>query len=912
MNSENKLFLLDAMALIYRGYFAFIKNPRITSKGEDVSAIFGFLNTLLEIQKKHNPTHIAVAFDLSGSTFRHDIYPPYKANRDETPEPIRFSIPIIKDLLKSFNIPILEMKGFEADDIIGTIAKEASIKFFKTFMVTPDKDYAQLVDDNTFMLKPARGGKEEEVLNKNDILEQWNIKDIHQVIDILGLAGDSVDNIPGVPGIGPKTAQKLILQYGSIENIINNVHELKGKQKENIEEHKENALLSKKLATINCNVPVKFELNQLVQGKIDTKKLKEILISLEFRTFVKRIFNEDEISNNHNISNVDNNQIYNNISNVDHDYEIISTNDECKILAKHLLKHEQVAIDLETTSLNIQSASIVGMSFCFVKHKAFYIPISQDYDKAKITLGIFKDLFSNQNISKIGQNIKFDYSILKKYGFPLEGKLLDTMIAHYLLDPSLRHNMDYMAKSELNYQPIPITELIGDKKSDQKNINDISLEKIAEYAAEDADITYQLWDIFKKKLKNKNLETVFYDIEIPLIPVLSEMENNGIKLNKKLLLEYSTILEEKINFLQDSIFKQSGMPFNINSPKQLGEVLFDVLKIIDNPKKTKTGQYQTGEEVLSELVDKHQIVNDIQNYRQLVKLKTTYVDALPNEICEKTNRIHTTFSQTITTTGRLSSSNPNLQNIPIKTEEGREIRKSFLPKDRFLLLACDYSQIELRVMAELSNDTNLFNAFKQGIDVHEDTASKIFNVEHSEVTREMRNKAKMTNFGIIYGISAFGLSKRLGIARAEAAFIIDEYKKSYPGIEDYLLETIEFAKKNEFVETITGRRRYIRDINAKNKMVRSGAERNAINAPIQGTAADMIKIAMIKIHDLLKSNNLKTKMLLQVHDELVFDLCPEEQDWIIPKIEKLMQNSISMNVPIVVQSGIGKNWLEAH
>ena len=911
-NENNKLFLLDAMALIYRAYFAFIKNPRITSKGQDVSAIFGFLNTLLEIQKKHNPSHIAVAFDLSGSTFRHDIYPEYKANRDETPEAIRFSIPIIKDLLKSFNIPILEMKGFEADDIIGTVAKKASIESFRTFMVTPDKDYAQLVDDNTFMLKPARGGKEEELLNKNDILEQWQINDIHQVIDILGLAGDSVDNIPGIPGIGPKTAQKLIFQYGSIENLIFNVNELKGKQKENVENHKENALLSKKLATIDCNVPIKFELKELVQGKIDNKKLKEILISLEFRTFLKRIFDEDALSVNDNFSNIENEKTYNNISNIDHDYKIISTDNECMLLAKDLSNYDEVAIDLETTSLNTQDSSIVGISFSVIQHKAYYIPISQNFDEAKTTLDIFNDLFANKRISKIGQNIKFDYSILKKYGFILEGKLLDTMIAHYLIDPSLRHNMDYMAKSELNYEPIPISELIGDKKSDQKNIKDIPLKKIGEYAAEDADITYQLWNIFRKKLKDRNLETVFYDIEIPLIPVLSEMENNGIKIDSESLLKYSTVLDKKINFLQESIFKQSGMPFNINSPKQLGEVLFDVLKIIDNPKKTKTGQYQTGEEILSELIDKHQIINDIQNYRQLVKLKTTYVDALPNEICKSTNRVHTTFSQSITTTGRLSSSNPNLQNIPIKTDEGRQIRKSFLPKDKFLLLACDYSQIELRVMAELSNDTNLCNAFKNGIDVHEDTASKIFNVNHSEVTREMRNKAKMTNFGIIYGISAFGLSKRLGISRTEAASIIDEYKKSYPGIEDYLFETIKFAKDNEFVETITGRRRYIRDINAKNKMVRSGAERNAINAPIQGTAADMIKIAMIKIYDLLSSSNFKTKMLLQVHDELVFDLYPEEQDSLIPKIENIMQNSIIMNVPIVVQSGVGSNWLEAH
>ena len=909
--SEKKLFLLDGMALIYRAYFAFFKNPRLTSKGDDVSAIFGFLNTLLEIQKKHNPSHIAVAFDLSGPTFRHELYPSYKANRDETPDAIKFSIPIIKELLESLSIPILEMKGFEADDIIGTVAKKASKEKYETFMVTPDKDYAQLVNDNTYMLKPARGGKEEEIITRNDVIEQWNINHIHQVIDILGLAGDSVDNIPGIPGIGPKTAQKLILEYDSIENIIKNTEKLKGKQKENVENFKDDALISKELATIKCDVPIDFSLENLIQGKRNDDKLKEILISLEFRTFLKRFFENDSISEDENLPS-ENKQTYNNINNTKHNYKILYTEEECRLLAFEMLNFKEVAIDLETTSLNIQTTSIIGISFCFKKGLAYYIPISLNLDEAKTTLNIFKDFLLNKNISKIGQNIKFDYSILKRYGYKINGDLLDTMIAHYLLDPSLRHNMDFMSKSELNYEPIPFTSLIGEKKNNLIDIKNVPVEKIGEYAAEDADITFQLWEILKKKLAVKNLEKVFYDIEIKLISVLSEMEINGIKLNKNFLEKYSVILEEKIVTFEKSIFKQAGMPFNVNSPKQLGEVLFDVLKIIENPKKTKTGQYQTGEEILSELAIEHKIVSDIQNYRQLVKLKSTYVDALPNEICKISNRIHTTFSQTITSTGRLSSSNPNLQNIPIKTEEGREIRKSFLPKEGCLLLACDYSQIELRVMAELSKDINLSNAFKNGLDVHTDTASKIFNVQHNKVTREMRNKAKMTNFGIIYGISAFGLSKRLNIPRSEASSIIKEYKKLYPGIQNYLSETINFAQKNEFVETITGRRRYIRDINAKNKMVRAGAERNAINAPIQGTAADMIKIAMININNFLNSNNFQTKMLLQVHDELVFDLFPSEKDFLIPKIEELMQNAINLDVPITVQSGVGNNWLEAH
>ena len=911
---NKRLFLLDGMALIYRAYFAFIRNPRITSKGDDVSAVFGFLNTLLEILNKYNPSHIAVVLDTSGPTFRHEYYPEYKANRDETPEAIRYSIPIIKNLLDAFKIIVIEKKGFEADDIIGTLARIAEKNSFETYMVTPDKDYAQLVDNNTFMLKPARGGNEEEILDKETILEQWNIKRIDQVIDILGLAGDSVDNIPGVPGIGPKTAQKLINEFDSIENIIKNTDKLKGKQKENIELFKENALLSKKLATIKCDVPIDHLPKDLIRSDFNNEKILELLTELEFRSLIKRLFNnEKELfdSNKTTKSNISS-ENYDTIKSINHSYYTLNNNQEINELIKNLNSCKLFAFDLETTSLDIQTTKILGISFSYKAHEAFYIPMPESENDKKSIINLFVDIFNNPKIKKIGQNIKFDLGVLFAHGYVVQENLIDTMIAHYLIDPSQRHNMDYIAKTELNYAPIPITDLIGSKKSNQIKMSEIAKDKLAEYAAEDADITLQIWFILSKKIKEQNLEKVFYEIEMPLLPVLVCMESNGININKNSLGEYSVILEKQINKLEQLIYTFSGMPFNINSPKQLGEVLFDLLKIVDKPKKTKTGQYQTGEDILSELRNDHEIVNKIIEFRQLMKLKTTYVDALPNDVCNKTKRIHSTFSQSTTTTGRLSSSNPNLQNIPIRTESGKEIRRSFIPRNGYKLLACDYSQIELRVLAELSNDKNLNKAFLSGEDIHSSTASLIFNVELDNVTREMRNKAKMTNFGIIYGISAFGLSKRLGISRIEASSIIEQYKMSYPDIQNYLDDTIRFAQKNEFVETITGRKRYIRDINAKNKMVRSGAERNAINAPIQGTAADMIKIAMINIQKKLTDENLKTKMIIQVHDELVFDLYPSEKDFLLPVIENYMKTAIPMKTPIIIESGIGMNWVEAH
>ncbi len=911
---KKTLFLLDGMALIYRAYFAFIRNPRITSKGQDVSAIFGFLNTLLDIINTYSPTHIMVALDTSAPTFRHKIFSVYKANRDETPEGIRYAVPMIKKLLQAFNITVLEKDGYEADDIIGTLVKFAENKEFKCTMITPDKDFAQLVSSNISIIKPGRGGKEAELLDIESILEQWNISNISQVIDILGLAGDASDNIPGVPGIGPKTAQKLIKQYGSVENLIKNTSELTGKLKENIEEYQEQALLSKKLVTINCNVPIAIDIDEFRYKNPNSVELKKILTELEFKTFLKRFFtnkNNSEDKEEDNLSVYDS-VVYKKINDFDHQYLCINNTDEIVKIVDNLSSSDSISFDIETTSLNIQLANIVGISLCNESHKAFYFPFPNNRTEVVEKLKIFEKIFKNPNIKKIGQNIKFVFGVLLNHGVKIEGDLLDIMVAHYLIDPERRHNMDFMAKTELNYEPILFNDLIGHKKSEQKLIRDVDIQLISEYASEYADISFQIWKILKDKLKSKGLENIFYNIEMPLLKVLAYMEYRGVNIDTKSLKKYSKILEEKLKKLEESIYTKAGMEFNLNSPKQLGDVLFEILRIIEKPKKTKTGQYQTNEDILNELINKHPIIKEILEFRQLNKLKSTYVDALPQTVIEKTEKIHTTFSQSITTTGRLSSSHPNLQNIPIKSEEGQRIRQAFIPQKKYSLLACDYSQIELRVMAELSKDKNLCEAFISNEDVHTTTASNIFNAKLEDVSRDMRNKAKMVNFGIIYGISAFGLAKRLNISRNEASEIINQYKSSYPDVQNYLMSTIKFAEKNEYVETITGRRRYIRDINSNNKMIKAGAERNAINAPIQGTAADMIKIAMINIESLLQKERVKTKMLLQVHDELVFDLWPEEKEYLLPKIEKLMKSAIPMKIPIVIQSGIGRNWLEAH
>ncbi len=926
-----KLFLIDGMAIVYRAYFGFIRNPRINSKGENVSAVFGFINTLLDLIHTYDPTHIAVAFDTHGPTFRHEEYPEYKATRDETPEGIRTAVPHIRNLLTAFNIPVLEYPGFEADDVIGTLARQAEQQGFDTYMVTPDKDYAQLVDEHTFMLKPGRGGGDAELLDVPKILEQWNIEKIEQVIDILGLAGDTADNIPGVPGVGPKTAQKLIAQFGSVENLLANTDQLKGKQKEKVEANQHTALLSKRLVTIKCDVPVKESPDELRIGERNDDQLKILFTELEFKTLIKRLFGESPTPTSVAVAAVTEGQgdlfefaaaqnpemqepvpTFKTIKEVKHKYHLVTTAAEREALAEKLAGHALVCFDTETTSLDVRVAELIGISFCIEPHEAWFVMLPPDREQSLLALKPFLPILGNPDIRKVGQNLKYDVSILKWHGIEVRGELLDTMLAHYLIDPDQRHNMDHMAETLLDYSPVPITALIGEKKSTQKTLREVDADDLCEYGAEDADITLQLWHKLKPMLKERGQERVFYEIETPLMPVLAQMEYNGINLDVPALASYSEQLAEKIHALETAVYKMADMKFNLNSPKQLGEVLFDHLKLVEKPKKTKTGQYKTNEEVLAELAPKHEIIQKILDYRTLTKLKSTYVDALPKEVLEETGRVHTTFRQAITTTGRLSSENPNLQNIPIRTEEGREIRRAFIPKQGYTLLACDYSQIELRIMAELSGDQHLRDAFIHGEDIHTATAARVFGVNKADVTREMRSKAKMVNFGIIYGISAFGLSQRLGIPRKEAAEIIEQYRANYPGVQDYLDSTIEFAQQHEYVETITGRRRYIRDINARNQMVRSGAERNAINAPIQGTAADMIKIAMIAVQKMLEERNAKTKLLLQVHDELVFDLALDEADELVPLIEEKMKSAIPMEIPILVESGTGANWLEAH
>lgn len=928
---SKKLFLIDGMAIVYRAYFGFIKNPRINSKGENVSAVFGFINTLLDLMHTYEPTHIAVAFDTHGPTFRHEEYPQYKATRDETPEGIRTAVPHIRNLLRAFNIPVLEYPGFEADDVIGTLARTAETQGFDTYMVTPDKDYAQLVDEHTFMLKPGRGSNDSELLDVKKILEQWGIAKVAQVIDILGLAGDTADNIPGIPGIGPKTAEKLIAEFGSIENLLANTDRLSGKQREKIEQNKHSALLSKKLVTIKCDVPVKEQPDELRIGPRNDDQLKLLFAELEFKSLIARLFGETPTPKSVATAAVSLGQgdlfdfaaaqkpdllnpqpRFKTVQEVKHTYHLVTTAAEREALAKKLAGHGLVCFDTETTSLDVRIAELVGISFCVAPHEAWFVILPPDREETLKALAPFLPILQNPDIRKVGQNLKYDLGVLKWHGIEVRGELLDTMLAHYLIDPDQRHNMDYLAESLLGYSPVPITTLIGDKKGAQKSMRDVDPDALCEYAAEDADITLQLWHKLKPMLKERGQERVFYEIETPLMPVLADMERIGINLDVPALAAYSEELAGKLADLEKAIYALAGMEFNLNSPKQLGELLFDRLKLAEKPKKTKTGQYKTDEEVLAELAPKHEIVRKMLDYRTLTKLKGTYVDTLPREVLPATGRVHTTYRQAVTTTGRLSSENPNLQNIPIRSEEGREIRRAFIPRKGFTLLACDYSQIELRIMAELSGDAGLRDAFLHGEDIHTATAARVFGVDKENVSRDMRSKAKMVNFGIIYGISAFGLAQRLGIGRTEAGQIIDQYRANYPGVQDYLDRTIEFARKNEYVETITGRRRYIRDINARNQAVRSGAERNAINAPIQGTAADMIKIAMVGIHELLRARNAQTRLLLQVHDELVFDLAPGEQADLVPLIEEKMKSAIPMEIPILVESGTGKNWLEAH
>ncbi len=923
--NKNKLFLLDAFALIYRAYYAFINNPIRNSKGVNTSATYGFTLFLTDLLKKENPTHLAVVFDTPEETERKQEYELYKANREAMPEDIAQSIEPIKQIIEAYNIPILQLAGYEADDIIGTIAKQKEKENHCTFMVTPDKDFAQLVSENIFIYKPSRKGNGVEILGVPEVLEKWNIKTPLQVIDILGMSGDKVDNIPGIPGVGEKTAQKLLAQYDSLENILEHSHELKGKLKENIENNKEQALMSKMLATIITDVPISVSDKDLEISEPDKQKLNDLFVQLEFRNLGKRLlgsgFSVNQKTNNPQLDlfsntteSVEENEIEKgqNISNTKHTYTIVDSIETLKKLVDKWQHQNEIAFDTETTGLNVLNDRILGISLSIEKNKAFYIPISEKTKSSFLT--ILKPLFENASITKIGQNIKYDLHILKNENITLLGRFNDTMIAHYLLEPDLRHNLDYLSESYLGYTPIAIELLIGKKGKNQKSFSDIPLDKQCEYAAEDADLTWQLNTTFIPEIKKQDLTKVYQDIEMPLINVLANMERNGVKIDDSFLKNYSKELSEEQLIVRDHIYDMAGIEFNIDSPKQLGEVLFDKMKIPYQGAKTKTGQYATGEDKLLKYSKDNPIVHEILNYREITKLKSTYVDALPKLINAKTNRVHTTFSQAVASTGRLSSNNPNLQNIPIRTERGKKIRKAFIASNNdYILLAADYSQIELRLMAHMSNDKTMIEAFNNGEDIHTSTAAKIFNVPAAQVTREMRGNAKTVNFGIIYGVSPYGLSQQSNLSLKESKEVIDSYFHTYPGIKEYMDNTIAFARDNGYVSTLMGRRRMLRNINSRNNNLRGQAERNAINAPIQGSAADMIKIAMNGIHKELLNKKLSSLMTLQVHDELIFDTLKSELDEIKNIVKNKMQNAIpNLKVPIVVDIGAGKNWLEAH
>lgn len=935
---DKKLFLLDAMALIYRAHFAFSKNPRINSKGLNTGIMLGFTNTLLEVLEKERPTHIAVAFDTKAPTFRHIQFEAYKANRQAQPEDIEIGIPWVKQIVEAFDIPILELDSFEADDIIGTIAKKAERTSFQVYMMTPDKDYGQLVEEHIFLYKPAFMGNAVDVMGPKEVCAKWDIENVDQVRDILGLMGDAVDNIPGIPGIGEKTAVKLLKQYGSIEEILKNTQDLKGKQKENVENFGAQGLLSKELATISLEVPVEFDETALKYNGPKEEQLKALFAELEFRTLTQRVFGEaikkpkikvseqlglftgpapsedDEdlevITEENPLPAI---QLHDNILTSAHDYHKVDGETAIKELIGYLEKQDEFCFDTETTALNPNEAELVGLSFAYIAGEAFYIPFPSDQKEAKQKLELFRAIFENENIIKIGQNVKYDILVLKNYGMEVKGKLYDTMLAHYLIEPEGKHSMDWLAQQYLNYKPVSIESLIGKKGKNQGNMRDVDEDEVSKYAAEDADITLKLKQTFDPMIKENGLEKLLHEVENPLINVLAAMEFEGVKIDTESLAELSEVLEEESKAIEKRVYELAGEEFNLASPKQLGEILFVKLALDPKAKKTKTGQFATGEEVLSKMAGEHEIAAAILEYRQMVKLKSTYVDALPTMINPKTGRIHTTYNQFVAATGRLSSINPNLQNIPIRTERGREIRKAFVPRDEnHVILAADYSQIELRIMAAFSKDESMIEAFLNGRDIHATTAAKIFQVPLEEVTSDMRRKAKTANFGIIYGISVFGLSQRLNIPRSEAKEIIDSYFKEFSAVKDYMDGCIEKARKNEYVETILGRRRYLRDINSRNQTMRGFAERNAINAPIQGSAADMIKVAMIQVHDWMIRENLKSKMILQVHDELVFDAHKDEVDLLKSEIPKIMSNAVKIAVPLEVEVGLGKDWLEAH
>ncbi len=957
MSAQKRLFLVDAYALIFRGYYAFIKNPRINSKGVDTSAIMGFMNSLLDVIKRERPDHLAVCFDKGGSTDRVEMFEEYKANRDETPEAIKVAVPYIQEILKAMHIPIMVKEGFEADDVIGTLSKQAEKQGYQTFMVTPDKDFAQLVSENIFMYRPKSFGGGYETWGIAEVQKKFEVERPEQVIDFLGMMGDSSDNIPGLPGVGEKTAKKFIKAYGSMEGLFENIHELKGKMKEKVEANQELGLLSKKLARIMLDVPVEFDEKDFEMCDPDVEAVKNIFQDLEFRrlteNFLKTFAPEEEAASTTLSQQTGNTETQRSRSQpsktstagagqfslfgastplsdqddetkssgftrktaetTSHFYQSVASGMATKLFIKNLMNQTSVCFDTETTSIDPLKAELVGIAFSWEAGKGFYMPFPENRDEAQELIEQLRPFFENENIEKIGQNLKYDIKVLAKYNIEVKGKLFDTMLAHYLINPDMRHNMDVLAETYLNYTPISIETLIGKKGKNQLSMREVPLEQQTEYAVEDADITLQLKEHFQNELGEANTQTLFDDIEIPLLRVLAAMELEGINLDKAFLSSLSEQLNNDIANLEKSIYEAAGEEFNIASPKQLGVILFEKMKLVDKPKKTKTGQYATSEDILSYLAKDHEIIQQILDFRGLSKLKSTYVDALPLQVDPSTGRVHTDYMQTVAATGRLSSNNPNLQNIPIRTERGRQVRKAFVPRNEdYILLAADYSQIELRIIAALSEEETMIEAFKNGEDIHASTASKVFNVPIAEVTREQRSNAKTVNFGIIYGVSAFGLSNQTDLSRSEAKELIDTYYETYPKLKKYISTQVDFARDNGYVQTVLGRRRYLKDINSRNAVVRGAAERNAVNAPIQGSAADIIKLAMIAIHQKLNEGNFKTKMLLQVHDELVFDVYKPELDTIKNLVKTEMENAYKLVVPLDIDLGTGNNWLEAH
>lgn len=948
---EKKVFLLDAFALVFRAYYALIRNPRLTSKGKNTNAQFGFTNALVELITKQKPSHMAVCFDTSAPTERHTDFADYKANRQETPEDISAAVPDIKKIIEAFNIPVIAIDGYEADDVIGTLSKKGEKAGYEVYMVTPDKDYGQLVSKKIKIYKPAYQGNDAEIMGPDEVCAKWNIKDVSQVVDMLGMMGDAVDNIPGIPGVGEKTAAKFLAEYGSLENTLANADKIKGAMGEKVKKGKEMAILSKKLATIITDVPVEFHEEDFRLKEWNKEKLKEVFAELEFRTLGKRLLGEDfsvasssksvvekempqgvqtdlfgniiepEVKKSEHLAiDAENDSeglsVDKNINNTPHNYKAIEDDAAIKKLVADLKKHDEICFDTETTGIDANDAELVGLSFSVKSGEAFYVPCPADQKRTKEILSHFEPLFADKKKTWVGQNTKYDLLVLKWYDIEVAGKLFDTMLAHYVIEPEGKRSMDLLSEKFLGYEPVHIEELIGKKGKTQGSMRDVEVEKIKEYAGEDADITLQLKNVFVPLLKKKEVEKVFNEVESPLVKVLVDMEYEGIKVDVDFLADYSKELEKDAKKAEESVYKQAGVRFNLASPKQLGEVLFDKLKLDPSAKKTKTGQYQTGEDVLLKLAVKgHQIVDDILAFRELTKLKSTYVDALPQLINRKTGRVHTSYGQAVAVTGRLQSNNPNLQNIPVRTDRGKEVRKAFIPRDsKHILLSADYSQIELRIVASISGDKNMCKAFKDGTDIHTATAARVYNVAEKDVTKEMRYKAKSVNFGIIYGQGAFGLADNLGISRTEAKEIIDNYKKEFPGIQKYMDDTINFARENGYVETLMGRKRWLRDINSANFTVRGFAERNAINSPIQGTAADMIKLAMQKVHTAMKKEKMQSKMLLQVHDELVFDALKTEVKELKPLIVECMQSAMPLphKVPVTAECGEGKNWLEAH